>query len=88
MFSKGSGVNLDCRVYLFCNCNKRKHKTLSLTEAEKGFPLVSLSGELVCTHQLLKLPLGHMFQDVLWSKRSTEKQQHQCLELLSVYTVF
>lgn len=31
---------------------------------------MSLSGQLVCTHELLKLPLGHMFQDVLESGRS------------------
>lgn len=32
-----------------------------LTEIEKGLPLVPLSGQLIRTHELLKLPLRHMF---------------------------
>lgn len=33
---------------------------------EKGLPLVSFSGQLVCTHELLKLPLRYVFQNVLY----------------------
>lgn len=32
-----------------------------LTEIEKGLPLVPLSGQLIRAHELLKLPLRHMF---------------------------
>lgn len=46
--------------------NKGKgNSELKLTEIEKGLPLVSLSGQLVCTHELLKLSFRYMFQDVL-----------------------
>ncbi len=47
---------------------------LKLTEIEKGLPLVSLACQLVCTHELLKLSLRYMFQDVLESVRTTKKQ--------------
>lgn len=32
-----------------------------LTEIEKGLPLVPFSGQLIRAHELLKLPLRHMF---------------------------
>lgn len=54
---------------------------LKLTEIEKGLPLVSLAGELVGAHQLLKLPLRHMFQDVLPSIRKRKKQKHQSFQI-------
>lgn len=38
---------------------------LKLTKIQKGLPLVSLPGQLVRTHELLKLPLGHVLQNVL-----------------------
>lgn len=44
-----------------------------LTEIEEGLPLVPLSGELVCTHELFKLSLGHMLQDVLELEQNTNK---------------
>lgn len=36
-----------------------------LTEIEEGLPLVSLSGQLVGTHELLELSPRDVFQDVL-----------------------
>lgn len=56
---------------------------MKLTEIEKGLPLVSLAGELVGAHQLLKLPLRHMFQDVLPSIRKRKKQTHQSSRFLN-----
>lgn len=42
---------------------------------------MSLAGELVGAHQLLKLPLGHMLQDVLPSVRKRKKQKHQSFQI-------
>lgn len=71
-----------CTV-LICQYRTKVTTILKLTEIEKGLPLVSLSGQLVCTHELLKLSLGYMFQDVLQSKRIRRKHWRQYLGFLT-----
>ena len=69
-----------CGIF-FDTFHYRTNTKLKLTEIEEGLPLVSLSGQLVCTHELLKLSLRHVFQDVL---RTGERMQHQCLGSLTI----
>lgn len=65
--------------FLYGNFKRNPCGELKLTEIEEGLPLVSLTGQLIGTHELIKCPLRNMFQDVL--------QKHQILETSSHFVL-